>query len=220
MQNVEWEDLESLYRIAFDIKGVNSPVFGSKLCHFLLPDAFPVYDRDVIRFAARDYEDYWRFCKTQWMSCETKKELKDLLSREIGLDVAPRYPFTTKVTELCIIGSRVTGQDTSGNLSKGTKPNGGKKMPQQTIQLLDLLSSYGFADEDLRIVHHMDGFTIQRMRDYCERTQSFRDDSTNEKVRDRLQMILAMFLAGNFTRPAQQGVFNDLARAAVREIPK
>ena len=102
-------------------------MFASKLCHFLLPDAYPVIDGDVIGIRWASYEAYWRYCKSQWVACEGKTGLIDALSQEIGPDVAPDYPFTTKVTELCIIGDRLQGQskdadELSQQIANGSSP--------------------------------------------------------------------------------------------------
>jgi hypothetical protein len=102
-----WDTLEELYSVAFDIKGAYSPVFGSKLCHFILPNAFPVIDRDVIGVASRAYYDYWQFCKMQWTGCSEREALQQKLEQTIGKAAYAEYPYTTKITELCIIGSRV-----------------------------------------------------------------------------------------------------------------
>ncbi|MEP6755081.1 MAG: hypothetical protein ABJA67_06250 [Chthonomonadales bacterium] len=107
LTTVNWESLEELYSVAFDIKDVNSPVFGSKLCHFILPNAFPVIDRDVIGVDARAYHEYWQFCKVQWTECTEREALQQMLRQAIGEAVHIEYPYSTKVTELCIIGSRV-----------------------------------------------------------------------------------------------------------------
>ncbi len=101
-----WTSLEELYAVAFAIKAANSPVFGSKLCHFILPNAFPVIDRDVIGVDSRAYYEYWQFCKAQWSECTEREALQQTLQRTIGEAVHAAYPYSTKVTELCIIGSR------------------------------------------------------------------------------------------------------------------
>jgi hypothetical protein len=106
LQTACWEQIAPLFAIAHAIKDVDSPVFGSKLCHFLLPDAFPVIDRSAVGLGWRSYEEYWRYCHEQWVECSQKSDLTDALRREVGFELMPSYPFTTKLTELCLIGSR------------------------------------------------------------------------------------------------------------------
>jgi hypothetical protein len=94
-------------------------------------------------------------------------------------------------------------------------------MPQRTIELLDQLSALGFTDEDFRVVHHFDrDASIRSMRAYCERRVSFHEDRTNQRVRERLEIVLAAFTAGRFSQPVKAGVFQALCEAAVREVPK
>ena len=104
-----WQPLEELYSVAFDIKHIDSPVFGSKLCHFILPNAFPVFDHAVIGDSLRSigvhihtYEEYWRFCKAQWTECSEQEALRQEMQLAIGKAVHADYPYSTKVTELCI----------------------------------------------------------------------------------------------------------------------
>lgn len=93
-------------------------------------------------------------------------------------------------------------------------------MPQRTIQLLDQLEALGFTDDDFAIVHHSaSGETIHGMRVYCEQTTQFQQGGTNEKVRERLEFVLAAFKGGRYGHPARAGVFEHICEAAVRQIP-
>ena len=109
LETVSWEMLSGLYEVARSIKRLKhpSPVFGSKLCHFILPNAFPVVDREMIGIGC-DYGDYWNDCSTQWAACTRKQELAQYLERAIESEIKGRvteyYPWATKVTELCITG--------------------------------------------------------------------------------------------------------------------
>jgi hypothetical protein len=93
-------------------------------------------------------------------------------------------------------------------------------MPKQTIDMLDQLHALGFSDDDFRIIHHMSDATINTHRQYCEKVDAFRAGDTNEKVRERIALIHASFVAGHFSEPAKPGVFRGLAEAAVAEIEK
>lgn len=93
-------------------------------------------------------------------------------------------------------------------------------MPKRTVTLLDQLSTLGFTDDDFRILHHMADATAAKHRAYCKGTKKFEAEATNQKVRERLEMVLNAFKAGWFSVPAKPGVFRGLAEAAVAEIPK
>jgi len=112
LSNLAWEDVADLYHIASQIKNVNSPVFGSKLCHFIMPDAFPVIDSNIIKkckkvigASAHSYEAYWRFCKSQWVGCIARPQLVQTMQKAIGPNIFLHYPYAVKITELCISGS-------------------------------------------------------------------------------------------------------------------
>ncbi len=105
LATASWGDAWPLFRVAHGIKSVDSPVFGSKLCHFLFPNVFPVIDRDAVGLGWSTYEEYWRHCRREWTECEQKLSLVETLRQEIGPAVMPSYPFETKITELCLIGS-------------------------------------------------------------------------------------------------------------------
>ena len=112
LSNLSWKDVDALYHVASKIKNVNSPVFGSKLCHFIMPDAFPVIDRNIIKKAkkvigasALSYGHYWQFCKSQWVSCAARAQLVQTMQKAIGPNIFVHYPCAAKITELCISGS-------------------------------------------------------------------------------------------------------------------
>ena len=100
---VDWEQLVALFNSAASIKNVASPVFGSKLCHFIFPSAFPVVDREFVGIRG-GYEVHWFCCKAHWIECEEKEELMEILKRAINPPILPGYPWATKITELCLIG--------------------------------------------------------------------------------------------------------------------
>jgi hypothetical protein len=93
-------------------------------------------------------------------------------------------------------------------------------MPKRTIELLDQLSALGFSDDDFRVIHHMANASIRSMRIYCQRIDEFQADGTNQMVRERLELVLALFKAGHFMAPAKPGVFSGLAQSALAEVPK
>jgi len=104
---LKWEDVELLFTVAKKIKGVQSPVFASKLCHFIAPGVFPVIDQEVLG-GSNNYKDYWQHCKMLWQEVNDKNSLMKILSNTIGNGVISDYPYTTKITELCLIGERTS----------------------------------------------------------------------------------------------------------------
>ena len=104
-----WNEVEPLFKSAMYIKKTisKSPVFASKLCHFILPNIFMVTDNKVIGAASNpdEYQNYWEYCRQGWAMCNNKNELIAILENEIEQKVFFKYPFLTKIIELCIIGS-------------------------------------------------------------------------------------------------------------------
>ena len=87
-----------------EVKGVGSPVFASKLCHFILPSAFPVVDGEAVQGSAIPYVDYWERCRACWTGCREKRELRAELRDRMSSEPIVSYPWSTKITELCWIG--------------------------------------------------------------------------------------------------------------------
>lgn len=110
LSEISWQQASGLFTLSTSIKGVKSPVFASKLCHFLLPNCFPVIDHAVIG-VRHSYPDYWCFCQSLWAACTEKHELIQQLRAAIGEPVVSHYPYATKIVELCLIGSRITRGD-------------------------------------------------------------------------------------------------------------
>jgi hypothetical protein len=105
--DVSWEQIAPLFDVAFRLKcgekKSGSPVFASKMCHFIFPDVFPVVDNLATGYF--DYEFYWRGMKDEWLRfldkdraiLKIRDQLKDYAVHEC-------YPFKTKIIELCHIG--------------------------------------------------------------------------------------------------------------------
>ena len=106
LSTATWEHLSGLFDTAVSIKGVTSPVFASKLCHFIFPNAFPVADRAAFGVAG-NREGCWACWKDLWLECRARQELTEILRSVIGEPVTPGYPWATKITELCLVGHRV-----------------------------------------------------------------------------------------------------------------
>jgi hypothetical protein len=97
-----WEDIVPVFAIAYRIKP--SPVFAGKMCHFLFPNLFIVMDN--VATSVSNYEIYWRGMKSAWCSFKDKESLRNALATAIGSGkpIHQRYPFETKIIELCHIG--------------------------------------------------------------------------------------------------------------------
>lgn len=101
--NAKWEDVSPLFQCASEIKP-RSQVFASKMCHFLFPNLFMVIDN--LATGVFEYEFYWRGMQGEWSRFVQKSEAKEILRKAIKGDkvIHERYPFETKVLELCHIG--------------------------------------------------------------------------------------------------------------------
>ncbi len=101
------EELREMFGIAIDIKDVGSPVFASKLCHFLIPSAFPVADQDMLGISTGDgYWQYWQRCAEGWRTSGEKEALRGELRSAMSITPFRGYPWATKITELCHSGAR------------------------------------------------------------------------------------------------------------------
>lgn len=99
-------ELMPLFETARAIKGADSPMFASKLCHFLMPRAFPIADQAVLGIGTEDYWHYWQRCADGWRGSAEREALRAELRRAMGVTPIPSYPWAAKITELCQIGSR------------------------------------------------------------------------------------------------------------------
>ncbi len=103
LSDVEWHAIEGLYLITHRIKNVTSPVFASKLCHFIFPDVFPVIDNEYIGVLG-DYKEYWRLCQKLWVNATPglKNELINELQSQSSSQMYPIFPWSTKIVEMCL----------------------------------------------------------------------------------------------------------------------
>lgn len=114
---VDWDEILPIFQTANAIKNSSTPMFGSKLCHFILPKLFPVFDSFVgEKVGTNDYRTYWEKSREGWKNCTEKNVLAGVLQREIGNSVFRNYPWATKITELCCHGGGVSSvQNESSN---------------------------------------------------------------------------------------------------------
>lgn len=104
--DLSWQVVRDLYDVAHSIKGVVPPVFASKLCHFIVPAAYPVIDGDAVGLLSDGYQSYWTSCQGAWQACEDRAALVEVLRRAIGSTPVSEYPWGPKIVELCLIGSK------------------------------------------------------------------------------------------------------------------
>jgi len=109
--DVTWVEVGPLFDLCFQIKpgGSNrgSPVFASKMCHFLFPRVFPVMDN--LATGIFEYEFYWRGMKDEWYRFPEKSEAETRLTAAMetnGKAIHDLFPFETKIIELSHIGYR------------------------------------------------------------------------------------------------------------------
>lgn len=91
----------------------------------------------------------------------------------------------------------------------------------RTIELLDQLEPMGFGHKAFRALHHYQetSFTsINAHRNYIRRQNilAFQPGTKNFAVEQRLELVLALYIAGKFTNP---DAFLPLAMAAVAQLP-
>lgn len=112
---LRWEDVAAFTEVVARAKrnvygGVQaSPVFRSKVCHWIAPRLFPVADQEVLGINS-PYEIYWKEVQKAWAAIplEIRETMIARLSEEIRRNsrhaVADNYPFEVKIVELCRIG--------------------------------------------------------------------------------------------------------------------
>jgi hypothetical protein len=102
------EELQELFAVAVNIKGASSPMFASKLCHFVMPTAFPIADQAVLGISTiEEYWQYWRRCAEGWRASGEKEALKAELRDAMSSAPFAGYPWAAKIAELCHIGRSV-----------------------------------------------------------------------------------------------------------------
>ena|SRR5271155_879642 len=92
--------------------------------------------------------------------------------------------------------------------------------PQRTVELLNELETLGFTNDSFWRLHHFrengEKDTIGSHKSYCEQRGSFQDNSNNERVQVRLEIILKYYRAYHNGNP---GMFPRLADAAYCMVP-
>lgn len=108
---VTWEAVRAFPDVAATLKPTRSPVFPSKLCHFLLPKVFPVVDGLALGGHSSTYERYFNEVKGSWELTDpaTRKILIAEMTRlveQLDRPLEPTFPLVNKIVELALIGQR------------------------------------------------------------------------------------------------------------------
>ncbi|MDA8073378.1 MAG: hypothetical protein M0Z82_17700 [Actinomycetota bacterium] len=114
---VSWEQVGPFADLVGEIKpmrGLASPVFTSKFCHFLLPKVFPVVDNEGSGNRWPHYRDYFLRVQDIWRQtpAATQGALVDMMAAEVarsGVGPHPEFPMVNKIVELRLIGRQQMG---------------------------------------------------------------------------------------------------------------
>jgi hypothetical protein len=109
---VTWEQVGGFADLVGEIKpmkGLDSPVFTSKFCHFLLPAVFPVVDNEGSGNRWPRYHQYFDHVQSLWASTpdETRATLMAAITDAVesaGAELNPEFPMVNKIVELRLIG--------------------------------------------------------------------------------------------------------------------
>jgi hypothetical protein len=93
------------------MKGLASPVFTSKFCHFLLPMVFPVVDNEGSGNRWPRYQQYFNHVRSLWVSTpdDTRAPLIAAMTEAVesaGAKVNAEFPMVNKIVELRLIGGQ------------------------------------------------------------------------------------------------------------------
>jgi len=81
---LEWHQIGAFPELVAEIKP--SPVFTAKFCHFLAPRIFPVIDNTAMHNPFRNYEEYFKAARQQWLDTDSalRDELVSILTKAVG----------------------------------------------------------------------------------------------------------------------------------------
>jgi hypothetical protein len=103
VDSVQWSHVAPLFVVAHEIKGKRSPMFASKVCNFLVPSAYFIWDNKLVKGGWNDYRKYWDDCQVAWVESPQKEALKQEIHKHLPADTVPcsTFPWSTMITELC-----------------------------------------------------------------------------------------------------------------------
>jgi hypothetical protein len=118
-ENLEWSKISKLPDTVALAKRDNygrpqhSPVFRSKVAHWIMPRLYPVADQEVLGISG-SYESYWGATQEAWVAIapDEREEMAERLIAQIErasrMSMYDRYPAEVKIVELCRMGRRTT----------------------------------------------------------------------------------------------------------------
>jgi hypothetical protein len=130
--DLTWEQVEEFCAVIAEAKTNNrgktqkSPVFRSKVAHWIAPRLFPVSDREVIGVSGT-YEDYWNDVHDSWIEIPVNEQaemievLKEFIAAHSKLAISPQYPVEVKIIEIAIIGRRKNARRNPSPTPSGEK---------------------------------------------------------------------------------------------------
>ena len=89
-----------------------SPVFRSKVAHWIMPRLYPVADQEVLGISG-SYESYWKATQEAWVAIsQVEREamaerLRTHIESAFHSQLWDRYPIEVKIVELCRMGRRL-----------------------------------------------------------------------------------------------------------------
>ena len=89
----------------------HSPVFRSKVAHWIMPRLYPVADQEVLGISG-SYESYWKATQEAWVAISQVE--REAMVEGLGAQIESvshavmyeRYPVEVKIVELCRMGRR------------------------------------------------------------------------------------------------------------------
>ena len=107
----QWSDIAPFFDLLAAIKGSSSPVFPSKLGHFIFPRLFIILDNEATD--VKRYDLYWTAMKQAWLNFETRDAATEILRNHITAHASRplhhAFPLEIKAIELCSIGRKYKG---------------------------------------------------------------------------------------------------------------
>ena len=117
-ENLEWSNISKLPDTVALAKRDNygrpqsSPVFRSKVAHWIMPRLYPVADQEVLGISG-SYESYWKATQEAWVAIsQVEREamaerLRTHIESAFHSQLWDRYPIEVKIVELCRMGRRL-----------------------------------------------------------------------------------------------------------------
>jgi hypothetical protein len=106
-----WTDVQLFFDLLAHIKCSSSPVFPSKLGHFIFPRLFLILDNEATN--VQRYDLYWTAMCQAWLHFHQRDDAKRILRTHIEMHASrplhEAFPLGIKTIELCSIGRKYRG---------------------------------------------------------------------------------------------------------------